>query len=416
MGGEARWIDTVCPTRSDMSLSNVMRRRYTMPLLGVTMELASKDVCIAQAFLANMQGLHQARSGKGVVGIPADTATAGSGLGSRWHVLLQALEYTTTHDLHLVLRNHGRGVPYLSRDGCVVASERCYFQPFDFCGSYACKGLREVASACWKFPGEAQNQTRRGVVWEASVPQIFANKRPLLWWQGQTAMFFLQPTASTITLLDENWLYGARRASSSVGQLRKFSSWSEFHPYISMHVRWGDKCWREATCKGAREYARAAEQLRQEFGVTRLVLSSEDPGAIKDIPVALSGGWEVFWTEGERFGAMLKNNLPMFDNERESHGLQKKGIAVLMNASKQKDAKKTANAENVATQSVINFFVSSAADYIICTPSSNWCRITVKMACALRNRCPPVIFMDRWAHDFTMSEEVAMQEKAFRYF
>ena len=161
-----------------MSLSNVMRQRYTMPLLGATMELASnEDVCIAQAHLATMQGLHAARGRKGVVGMPADTATAGSGLGSRWHVLLQALEYTTTHDLHLVLRDYGRGVPYLARAGCPVASERCYFQPFDSCGFYtSCKGLREVASASWKFPGEAQNQTRRGVVWEASVPQIFAEE------------------------------------------------------------------------------------------------------------------------------------------------------------------------------------------------------------------------------------------------
>ena len=410
-----------------MSLSGVIRRRYTMPLLGVTVTAASKDVCAAQAYLATMQGLHQTRnhSRKSIVGIPADTTTSGSGLGSRWHALLQALEYTTTHDLRLVLLDRGRpGFPYLSRHGCLVASERCYFQPFDFCGSCdTCKGLREVGSATWKFPGRAQNQTRfRGVIWEASVPHIFATKRTLLWWQAQAVMFFLQPTDSTIRLLDEHWLHGARRTGNRIGKLRNFSSWSEFHPYISMHVRWGDKCWREAKCKGAREYARAAEQLRQEFGVTRLVLSSEDPDAIKDIPAALSDDWEVFWTEGDRFGAMLKNNLPMFESKKEEAQFRKfqkqgkTGVAALLNASEQGGAKKAANAQDVAAQSVINFFVSSAADYIICTPSSNWCRIYVKMACALRNRCPPTVFMDKWANDFTMSEEVGMQEEALRYF
>ena len=39
----------------------------------------------------------------------------------------------------------------------------------------------------------------------------------------------------------------------------------------------------------------------------------------------------------------------------------------------------------------------------MCTASSNWCRIVVKLGCALQGRCPRAVFMDEWDWDLTMS-------------
>jgi len=175
-------------------------------------------------------------------------------------------------------------VPYLARRGCAVSSERCFFQDLDTCDSVtACSATRVVGTVGWGFP---QNVTRQRMgrrrwkaVWEAPVPAVFKGRRSLLWWQSQLALFALQPAPSTLAMLDAEWVRGRGRTGNKPARRRRYRSWEELHPYVSMHVRWGDKCWREATCRSARDYAKAAESLRRRFGVSRLALSSEDPDA-----------------------------------------------------------------------------------------------------------------------------------------
>ena len=199
----------------------------------------------------------------------------------------------------------------------------------------------------------------------------------------------LQPTRATVKLV-ENWsLRGEGRTGTT--PIRRYSNWMMMHPYVSMHVRWGDKCIKEAKCLSAKQYVKAANALRSKFGVRRLVLSSEDPKAILDIPPMLGPGWEILWSTGERLGQQLHHNLPAFNKTA--------SIAV---------------ARDVSAQSIVNFYVSAAADYIICTASSNWCRIIVRMACALRGQCPRTVFMDAWTLDFTMGGNTAMKEQAFQ--
>ena len=111
------------------------------------------------------------------------------------------------------------------------------------------------------------------------MPAVFKGRRSLLWWQSQLALFALQPAPSTLAMLDAEWVRGRGRTGNKPARRRRYRSWEELHPYVSMHVRWGDKCWREATCRSARDYAKAAESLRRRFGVSRLALSSEDPDA-----------------------------------------------------------------------------------------------------------------------------------------
>ena len=414
------WIDSVCPATLGTTMPLTARQRYTMTLLGVPPPPISRDACVAQRYLSIAQGFaNESIRSPWTVSIPADVARAGSGLGSRWHVLLQSLEYTSSNNLRLVLVDKGQpGVPYLSRRLCNLSSERCFFRPFDSCDSFAaCDSTRSIGISEWNFPGHAQNVVRSGTVWHADVPAIFESKRTLLWWQAQIVMFFLQPKVSTLQLLDDAWLRGERRTGNRRALLKNFSTWPEMHPYVSMHVRWGDKCWKESKCRGVEDYVRAAQQLRQEFGVTRLVLSSEDPKATERIPAALGESWEVYWTEGVRFGDSLKAHLPVFNAtgaKKEHHELSQRVKERIQNTSTSEA--KQAFARDIATQSIINFFVSSAADYIICTPSSNWCRIYVKMACALQGRCPPTVFMDNWSWDFTMSASEGMKENAFRYY
>ena len=297
MSAPTLWIDAVCPT-----FPAHLRERFTLPLLGhpAAPSLASPDACVAQALIARLQGFgrRDAAGPATAVAYPADPHKSGTGLGSRWHALLQALEWAALQrDSRVVLSEVGeKGVPYLARRGCAVSSERCFFQDLDTCDSFtACSATRVVGTVGWGFP---QNVTRQrmgawwkvwqsATVWEAPVPPVFKGRRSLLWWQSQLALFALQPAPFTLAMLDAEWVRGRGRTGNKPARRRRYRSWEELHPYVSMHVRWGDKCWKEATCRSARDYAKAAESLRRQFGVSRLALSSEDPEAISLIPEAL---------------------------------------------------------------------------------------------------------------------------------
>ena len=68
---------------------------------------------------------------------PANVHVAGRGLGSRWHVLLQALEWTVLSASRVVLSDRNEpGIPYLAREGCSRMSERCFLQDLDTCDSF----------------------------------------------------------------------------------------------------------------------------------------------------------------------------------------------------------------------------------------------------------------------------------------
>ncbi|EOD07486.1 hypothetical protein EMIHUDRAFT_106528 [Emiliania huxleyi CCMP1516] len=446
MTGQTLWIDAVCPT-----FPAHLRERFTLPLLGhpAAPSLASPDACAAQALIARLQGFgrRDAAGPATAVAYPADPHKSGTGLGSRWHALLQALEWAALQrDSRVVLSEVGeKGVPYLARRGCAVSSERCFFQDLDTCDSFAaCSATRVVGTVGWGFP---QNVTRQrmgawwkvwqsATVWEAPVPPVFKGRRSLLWWQSQLALFALQPAPFTLAMLDAEWVRGRGRTGNKPARRRRYRSWEELHPYVSMHVRWGDKCWKEATCRSARDYAKAAESLRRQFGVSRLALSSEDPEAISLIPEVLGDDWEVYWSAGKRFGQGLKANLPAFDAGKaaadlaahskpqsslrwpgESPRLQAQPPGELGEAEAgPSEATRQLAALNVSSQSVVNLLVSAAADYIVCTASSNWCRVVVKLGCALQGRCPRAVFMDEWEWDFTMQGRTAMREPSFRSF
>ena len=199
------WIDAVCPT-----FPAHLRERFTLPLLGhpAAPSLASPDACVAQALIARLQGFgrRDAAGPATAVAYPADPHKSGTGLGSRWHALLQALEWAALQrDSRVVLSEVGeKGVPYLARRGCAVSSERCFFQDLDTCDSFAaCSATRVVGTVGWAFP---QNVTRQrkgawwkvwqtATVWEAPVPAVFKGRRSLLWWQSQLALFALQASA-----------------------------------------------------------------------------------------------------------------------------------------------------------------------------------------------------------------------------
>ena len=136
---------------------------------------------------------------------------------------------------------------------------------------------------------------------------------------------------------------------------------------------------------------------------------------------------------GKRFDQALKANLPAFDagkaaadlaaHSKPQSSLRWPGESPRPQAQPPGEAEagpseatRQLAALNVSSQSVVNLLVSAAADYIVCTASSNWCRVVVKLGCALQGRCPRAVFMDEWEWDFTMQGRTAMREPSFRSF
>ena len=66
----------------------------------------------------------------------------------------------------------------------------------------------------------------------------------------------------------------------------------------------------------------------------------------------------------------------------------------------QEAIKRGAIAAGQETQnSLTNLLLAVEADFLICTPSSNWCRTILRYALALRGHLPRYAFMDKWSHD-----------------
>ena len=49
--------------------------------------------------------------------------------------------------------------------------------------------------------------------------------------------------------------------------------------------------------------------------------------------------------------------------------------------------------------SITNFWIGVQANFLICTPSSNWCRALYRYMIGLNGAVPTARFLDRWRHD-----------------
>jgi hypothetical protein len=313
--------------------------------------------------------------------------------------LMQAIEWSVNQsDQGGVVLFDGpgnTGVPYLARSRCITQSERCFFQDIDPCKRQhaAVADFAGVRFWGWNKPPLPRINSRERLgahgTWLASVPAQFGS-HSLLWWQSQIFLFFLQPRAHTQQLLDD-WLaarHGMRTGNSAEPLV--LSSWEALHPFVFMHVRWGDKCGLfggnfEAACRPAKYYVAAAEGLRAKHNVSRLVLSSSSQEAFEAFP-RMMPDWEIIWTGGQHIDLTVM-----------------------------KQANRTSRArEDISGVGIVELFIAAAADFLICTPSSNWARVIIRMAYGMYNRLPKMAFLDEWGWDNTLDFETALEDGMFR--
>ena len=368
--------------------------------------VGSAASCEAQRLLIARQLRSDCSARDGTIGLVADVL-AGTGLGSRWTSLIEAIEWAASKPGRHVSPIDGpgtSGVPWLTRPGCAFASERCWFLPYASCD--ASDGRRTLGWVKWDLDVygprvggvNGDEGYRPNFFWMPRVPASLG-ARSLLWWQSQITGFFLQPRPETIELLN-GWLAGRHRASNHEQRRTAYSGWAALRPYASVHIRWGDKCTHEARCRDVADFAAAAWGLQRRFGVKRLVLSSESSRAVGEMAQALGNrSWDVSWPVGATSNPFVHSSRSFFRAYNHTH----------------QAAAQRREMEAMSQQGIISLYASAAADYIVCTPSSNWCRIILRLAYFLRGgeALPRLVLMDRWGNDFSLSWAEALKDRAF---
>eukprot|EP01062_Namystynia_karyoxenos_P048013 TRINITY_DN36435_c0_g1_i2.p1 TRINITY_DN36435_c0_g1~~TRINITY_DN36435_c0_g1_i2.p1 ORF type:complete len:523 (+),score=56.06 TRINITY_DN36435_c0_g1_i2:56-1570(+) len=308
------------------------------------------------------------------------------GLGSRYHTHLCSLD-------HAVRSNR----PFVSLDGgwiftepadCPNSNDDCYFNKFTGCPQRFCTQARDGEQKCARpAPPPATQQCgatclcgdcgvkddKHELVWarhscndlrDAPLPE--GANRSHLWWTAQALFFMLQPGAALNAELERD--------------IRSFPAFA--HPVINMHVRRGRLKQPEmARFFALDEYTKVAEPFVRRLGLARprAFIQTNEPAVITE--TRSFPKWQWGYTEWNRTGMDLQiHNDPRKVKRRKARGWWT-------------DARKW------TMHSLRNLWLMVRSDYWVCTFSSNWCRLALRLAYATYGRLPPTISLDAWGFD-----------------
>ena len=323
------------------------------------------------------------------------------GLGSRYHSHVCGLDNAVR-----------RGKPFLNLDGgwvfanatvCPALNDQCYFQPITacpltMCTDAACKGPRRhaglggigerprctgdaAAAASCLCGAQCDHEPLRGRkhscdnLTDIPVGHLgvtggaAALQRPHLWWTGQLVFFLLQPGPRLQAVLAQDMadpFFAGQRGQT-----------------VNVHVR--RKPQEMSQLFGLGEYVATA---RKAFGrvASRFLMQSNDEA---DVAAAVrgtvrgAGGIVWGWTRFVRTGMDLQvHNDPTKYTRRKRQG---KDLSV--------------DTESWTVHSLRNLFYATRSRNWICTYSSNWCRLALRLAYATYGVAPRVHSLDGWSYD-----------------
>ena len=283
----------------------------------------------------------------------------GSGIGSRWHTRVRSVR--AGWNLNLTVAYVGldsRPFSYFSHKNCPDSTENCFFQNLS-----SCKGAftgNPRLNASWQvqpisFP-------------ENSVQKKFEMDRGKGWVDAQLFLFTIQPKPLLIRWFFDFW----SQENGPYRETRKpLSNASVSREYLAMHIRWGDKCQKEAQCRPVDDYVAAAESFRLKYGVNNMVLSSESSTPFQDVlHKKLLPEWQISWIPSNNVGADQRKF--MSENEIFRRNQSRVDMTALQ--------------------------LSMHANFLICTASSNWCRTIFYLSTGFYGSHPNHLFMDEWGH------------------
>ncbi|KNC80400.1 hypothetical protein SARC_07243 [Sphaeroforma arctica JP610] len=297
----------------------------------------------------------------------------GTGTGSRWHTYTRGILRALETDQFIRLWEGAGPFHFFTTDTCPEGSEGCYFSRSDRCITYDSKD---------NINNTHTDISTQQVTWNYQPPQS-VSKRSLtkelgqsyMWLTSQVMFFLLQPLPFVSSWVDEFWR-GDSQWRLSTGKI------SRHEPYITMHVRWGDKCgWgkeqgKEAQCVPFAKYMQAAENLRERNpDLKHIILSTEDSRALETLG-DYTHRWIFSYTKTDRKGAELQS-------------MMRSGNATDFQAHEVKN-------------SLINFYLSAYAHAAVYTASSNWSRAFLRFSRALRGRIIDSVSMDDWDKDLVL--------------
>jgi len=139
---------------------------------------------------------------------------------------------------------------------------------------------------------------------------------------------------------------------------------------MGIHIRHGDKS-SEAKLLPMKMYMEKAECIKSKYNVTKIFLSSDDEGVIKESK--LYSNFTFYHLDFVRLNSTAKEAMRMFGPKK------------------------------VAITALIDLFLLIDCDYLIGTFSSNWSRAAFKMMYAAYGKIPPFIALDGWSKDPSMT-------------
>jgi len=195
----------------------------------------------------------------------------------------------------------------------------------------------------WKYYG----------YWE-DVPINFST-HSIFWWQSKLLYFTQQPA---------HWL--RERYDKTEEQLGLGSS-----RYISMHIRHGDKNTEAETFSLAHYMCFAEDARKLDPSLKSIHILTEDPSVLAESMV-YEHRWRFSWTDYPRYNS--KNIQSDID------------AGVL-------------NGGDELINAMINAYIAANADVVICTFSSNFCRLILRLAYGAYGVLPKTYSLDAWGHD-----------------
>ena len=316
------------------------------------------------------------------------------GMGSRYHSQMCGLDNA--------LR---AGVPFATMNGeflfadesvCPDSNDHCYFKKTTVCARDFCsKSHDSKAQLCKRMkravplqepptcgPGGSClcgncGSTESGAhetMWAKhscdafrTIPFNLSQPRSHLWWSSQLVFFLLQPTEPLNAVLTND-----------------FNDPFFDQPVINAHVRRGKLKEPEMNrFFGLQEYIDVSKAFGEK--TKRFFLQTNDPTVTAEVVAdkKVASSYEWGWTRWNRTGMDLQiHNDPKKFARRARQG---KYLHV--------------NAELWTVHSLRNLWFMMQSPKWICTYSSNWCRLALRLTYATYGRIPEVKSLDDWGFD-----------------
>ncbi|KAJ9442270.1 Alpha--1 [Diplonema papillatum] len=322
------------------------------------------------------------------------------GLGSRFHMHMCGLDQGLMH--HRPFLNLDGGWIFANGDRCPAENDQCYFSEITACPKRFCRGP-PAAKDCPPFkvrplnaseaPGAnclrgACGSTAEGkheLIWkkfscEASrrVPVEVGGGRSHLWWTSQLVFYLMQPAAALRTLIE-------------LDLADPFFD----EPVVNLHIRRGEKVKEMPRLYELPEYIAAAKGVSRGMfpsGRVRYFVQTNEPSVIDEVRRQTDGVWNyTAWTRTGR--DLLAHNDPKKWRRRLARGL-------------------LVDAEKWTLHSLRNLWLMLRSDAWVCTFSSNWCRVALRLAYATYGTLRPVASLDPWSYDpYTWYDNAYVQRR-----